>query len=312
MLRRTLFFSRPAYLRTRDEQLVVVYPHQKGSPTSKGRIRYDQPERTVPIEDIGIIILEHPQITITHRLLGKLIQHNVAVIHCDSRHHPLGMIMPLEGHSAQSERIRQQIEASLPLKKNLWKQTVEAKINNQARLLDRYSRPVGILTRLARKVTSGDRTNCEAQAAVHYWKHLFPAIPDFVRDRWGPPPNNLLNYGYAVLRAIAARALVGSGLLPVIGFHHRSKYNAYCLADDIMEPYRPFVDRLVLEITETESELDPLTPHLKAQLVRVATTDVWIGNKRSPLMVAMSRTTHSLAACYAGASRKILYPTFDP
>jgi CRISP-associated protein Cas1 len=295
MIKRTLFFGNPAYLSTKQEQLVVSYPNN------------EQPNKTVPIEDIGVLVLENPQITITNALLEKLVNNNVAVINCNQFHLPIGMVLPLSGHTLQTERFRAQIDASIPLKKNLWQHTVTYKILNQAALLQDKGIAVENMHYWAKSVTSGDSQNHEARAAAYYWQHLF-AIDDFNRHQKGQVPNNMLNYGYAILRAITARALVSSGLLPTLGIFHRNKYNAYCLADDIMEPYRPFVDMIVCHIMETEDIVEELTIEIKKQLLSIASIDVLLDGKTSPLMVAMSRTTNSLVECFEGKSRKILYP----
>jgi CRISP-associated protein Cas1 len=297
MIKRTLFFGNPAYLSTKNEQLVVSYP-DKGMEI-----------KTVAIEDIGVIVLENQQITVTNGLLEKLTHNNVALINCDQQHLPIGLLMPLNGHTEQSERFKNQINASVPLKKNLWQQTVSSKILNQAGLLHEKGIPVKNMQLWAKNVTSGDTLNHEARAAAYYWQSLFK-IENFNRHQKGIPPNNLLNYGYAILRAITARALVSSGMLPTLGIFHRNKYNAYCLADDIMEPYRPFVDLIVCHIMETEDDYQELSIEIKKQLLSIATIDVTIDDKKSPLMVAMSRTTHSLHECFEGTARKILYPVY--
>lgn len=296
MIKRTLFFGNPAYLSTKNEQLLVSFPD-------------DQPDRTVPIEDVGMIVLENQQITITNGLLAKLTDLKVAVVTCNTQHLPDGILLPMHGHTEQTERIRYQLEASLPLKKNLWQQTVEAKIRNQAGLLEEKGIANQKLQHLAKNVSSGDTGNHEAQAAAYYWQHLF-GIEDFNREQAGIPPNNLLNYGYAILRAVVARALVSSGMLPNVGIWHRNKYNAYCLADDIMEPYRPYVDLVVAHIVETEDDYTQLTTALKKELLSIPALDVRIDGQKSPLMVAASRTTSSLFECFAGISRKIIYPEY--
>jgi CRISPR-associated protein Cas1 len=308
MIKRTLFFGNPAYLSTKNEQLVISYPNS--SPTlPEGEEEKKQETKTVAIEDIGVIVLENQQITITNGLLEKLTNNNVALINCDQYHLPIGLLMPLNGHTEQSERFKNQINASVPLKKNLWQQTISAKIANQAGLLKEKGIPCRKMELWAKEVTSGDALNHESRAAVFYWQNLIP-IENFTRGQKGIPPNNLLNYGYAILRAITARALVSSGMLPTLGIFHRNKYNAYCLADDIMEPYRPYVDLIVCHIMETEDSYEELTIEIKKQLLSIATIDVFIDEKNSPLMVAMSRTTHSLHECFEGTARKILYPTF--
>lgn len=297
MLKRTLFFGNPAYLSTKNKQLVVNYPNVGQEPKS------------VPIEDIAVVVMEHQQITITNGLLEKLINKGVAVINCNQQHLPIGMFLPLNGHSEQSERFRNQMNVSLPLKKNLWQQTITAKILNQAALLKENGVGVQNMLHMAKSVTSGDTQNHEARAAAYYWQHIFN-IQGFNRQQKGMPPNNLLNYGYAILRGVTARALVSSGMHPTFGIFHRNKYNAYCLADDIMEPYRPFVDLVVKDIVEREDTIEELTVYIKKQLLEAIAIDVQIDGKRSPLMVAMSRTTNSLYECFSGVSRKILYPEY--
>ncbi|MDN3671201.1 type II CRISPR-associated endonuclease Cas1 [Echinicola jeungdonensis] len=220
-----------------------------------------------------------------------------------------GLLLPIHGHTEQTERIKHQLNASLPLKKNLWQQTVSAKIQNQACLLEDKGKENKRLQYLAKNVNSGDTGNHEAQAAAIYWQNIFD-IPEFNRHQTGIPPNNLLNYGYAILRAVIARALVSSGLLPHVGIWHRNKYNAYCLADDIMEPYRPFVDLIVSHIVDTEEDITQLTTCLKRELLQIPVLDVIIDGQKSPLMVAASRTTSSLFECFAGISRKIIYPEY--
>lgn len=297
MIKRTLFFGNPAYLSTKNEQIVITYPNK------------EQETKTVAIEDIGVIVLENQQITITNGLLEKLTNNNVALINCDQYHLPIGLLMPLNGHTEQTERFKNQINASVPLKKNLWQQTISVKIMNQAGLLKEKGIPCRKMELWAKEVTSGDALNHESRAAVFYWENLIK-IESFTRGQKGIPPNNLLNYGYAILRAITARALVSSGMLPTLGIFHRNKYNSYCLADDIMEPYRPYVDLIVCHIMETEDSYEELTVEIKKQLLSIATIDVTIDGKNSPLMVAMSRTTNSLHECFEGSSRKILYPIY--
>lgn len=303
MIKKTLFFGNPAYLSVKNSQLVVK---RTDSETQQEVVR------TVPIEDIGVVVLEDRQITITNVALDALLQNNCAVITCDEKHMPAGMLLPLEGNTIQSERFANQIDASLPLKKQLWQQTVQAKIRNQASVLKRLSGvEVGCMLVWANDVKSGDSENLEGRAAAYYWKNIFPSLPGFTRDREGEMPNNLLNYGYAIVRAVIARALVASGLLPTLGIHHHNRYNAYCLADDIMEPYRPYVDELVVNIMRSDIDYGELTPELKKQLLGLPVTEVMIGGQRSPLMVAASQTTASLCKCYSGELRKMAYPTME-
>lgn len=303
MIKKTLFFGNPAYLSVKNSQLVVK---RTDSETQQEVVR------TVPIEDIGVVVLEDRQITITNVALDALLQNKCAVITCDEKHMPAGMLLPLEGNTIQSERFANQIDASLPLKKQLWQQTVQAKIRNQVSVLKRLSDvEVGCMLAWANDVKSGDSDNLEGRAAAYYWKNIFPSLPGFTRDREGEMPNNLLNYGYAIVRAVIARALVASGLLPTLGIHHHNRYNAYCLADDIMEPYRPYVDELVINIMRSDIDYGELTPELKIQLLGLPVTEVMIGGQRSPLMVAASQTTASLCKCYSGELRKMAYPTME-
>lgn len=295
MIKRTLYFGNPAYLKTSNEQLIIELP-------DTGEVKQ------APIEDIGILILDHQQITITQSVLAKLLANNTAVVSCDDTHHPTGLLLSLDGHTLQSQKQQAQLEASVPLKKQLWQQTVTAKIENQAALLLQEREDAHYLLRLARDVKSGDADNSEAQAAAYYWKRVFPAFLEFRRERYGPPPNNLLNYGYSILRALVARSLVASGLLPTFGIHHRNQYNSYCLADDMMEPYRPFVDKVVCNIVRMNGKFLEMTPKMKQALLAIPAMDVQIGGQKSPLMNAVQRTTASLAKCFEGSTRKLLFP----
>lgn len=297
MIKRTLYFGNPAYLKTKDEQLVF-------QSEDSGELR------SVPIEDIGVVILDHQQITVSQALIAKLLESNVAFITCDNRHHPTGMMLNLDCNSLQSKNFQAQIDASVPLKKQLWQQTISAKLDNQAAMLESVSIKAKQLREWAKQVKSGDSENHEGTGAAFYWKNIFPLFPDFKRQRDGQPPNNLLNYGYAILRAVIARGIVASGLLPTFGIFHRNQYNAYCLADDIMEPYRPFVDKVVWNIVRMNGNYLELTPNMKRELLNIPAMDVKIQGKRSPLMVAVPQTTKSLANCFAGESRKIVYPEF--
>ena len=305
MIKKTLYFGTPIYLSLRNAQLVLRKPDADKLEES---FKQDA-ERTIPIEDIGVVVLDNRRITITTGAMEALLANNCAIITCDSTDLPVGLMLPLCGNTTQSERFRSQIDASLPLKKQLWQQTVRQKILNQATVL---SKNTGAIVKnmqvWANEVRSGDPDNFEARAAAYYWRNLFPTLPNFVRGREGDPPNNLLNYGYAILRACVARGLVGSGLLPTLGIHHHNRYNAYCLADDIMEPYRPYVDDLVINIMQQYPDYSELTRSIKAALLTIPSLDVTLDGKRSPLMIAVGQTTASLAKCFNGELRKIAYP----
>jgi len=297
MIKRTLYFGNPAYLKTHLDQLVIE-SHDTGE------------IKSAPIEDLGIVILDHQQITVSQALIAKLLENNVAFITCDNTHHPTGLLLNLDGHTLQSQKFQAQVDASAPLKKQLWQQTVAAKLDNQATMLESIRVPAKNLRNWAKEVKSGDSGNHEAKGAAYYWKNLFPDFLEFRRERYGPPPNNLLNYGYAILRAVVARSLVSSGLLPTLGIFHKNQYNAYCLADDIMEPYRPFVDKVVVHIVRMNGKFLELTPSMKKDLLGVPAMDVMINGEKSPLMVAVQKTTASLSKCYEGQQRKILFPEF--
>ena len=296
MIKRTLYFGNKTYLHLKNKQLIIEYD--------------DNETKTVPIEDIGFIVLDHYQITISHTLISNLLFNNVAVITTNDKHMPQGMILNLDGNSIQGERFTSQLNASLPLKKQLWQQTVQSKIKNQARLLDEQSNVrTNIMYHLADSTLSGDIQNNEGQAAAYYWKHLFGDDVDvFKRGRFEDIPNNLLNYGYAILRAVIARSLVGSGLLPAQGIHHHNRYNSYPLADDIMEPYRPFVDDIVLDIMDRFDDYSELTTEIKTELLQIPVIDIEIDKKKRPLMHATQITSASLVECFAGTRKRIKYP----
>ncbi|MEZ7747001.1 type II CRISPR-associated endonuclease Cas1 [Prevotella jejuni] len=308
MIKKTLCFSNPIYLSLRNAQLVLHIPEVENNKTLPEAIKKEA-ERTIPIEDIGVVVLDNRRITITSGAMEALLENNCAVITCNQKSMPVGLLLPLCGNTTQNERFRSQLEASLPLRKQLWQQTIKQKILNQEHVLRiNTAQETNCMRVWSNDVRSGDPDNLEARAAAYYWKNVFTTYPNFVRDREGTPPNNLLNYGYAILRAIIARALVGSGLLPTLGIHHHNRYNAYCLADDIMEPYRPYVDQLVLDIIQCNLEISDITRDLKMRLLGIPMLDVVINGKRSPLMIAAQQTTASLAKCFAGEIKRISYP----
>lgn len=310
MIKKTLYFGNPAYLSLKNAQLVIKLPEVEKNDTLPESFKA-QTQVTKPIEDIGVVVLDNQRITITTGAIEALLENNCAIITCDHRSMPVGLILPLCGNTTQNERFRDQIGASLPLKKQLWQQTIQAKINNQASVLAMCRKAeVGCLRAWAKDVRSGDPDNFEGRAAAYYWRCMFGEhIEGFTRDREGLPPNNALNYGYAILRAIVARALVSSGMLPTLGIHHHNRYNAYCLADDIMEPYRPYVDEYVCQLIEKHGmPSEELTKAWKAELLLIPTLDVVIGGRKSPLMVGVTQTTASLYKCFSGEMRKVAYP----
>ena len=291
MIKRVLCFENPARLSLKLAQMVV---------------ELQDVTRTLPIEDIGVVILDHKQITITHALIDALLANNVAIVTSNDKHLPVGLMLPLDGNTLQSERFRAQIDASEPLKKQMWQQTIVAKILGQAHVLGTQLIEHNNMLKWAKDVRSGDTENMEARAAAFYWRNMFEKDA-FIRDPQGLPPNNLLNYGYSIVRAMMARALVGAGLLPTLGIHHHSRYDAYCLADDIMEPYRPFVDMKVLEMWKNGGITSDISSDQKRELLGITTMDVSISGHRSPMMLAIQTTAQSVQKCFSGEARKITY-----
>lgn len=296
MIKKTLYFGNPKYLSVSLQQLKINDPN-------------DATTTSIPIEDIGIIVFDHPQITYTQSVICQLIENNAVLIWCGYNHLPISYTLPLAHNDIYSEKVKFQINASEPLKKQLWKQTVSQKLKNQIAVLDYFGYSTHKIERMIPKISSGDVENFEGQAAVIYWNQLFEDY-NTRRGRKEAYPNAFFNYGYAILRAVIARSLVGSGCLPVLGIHHTNKYNSYCLADDIMEPYRPIVDKMVLEYLITENpQHENLSTKDKAFLLQIPVIDILIDGKSSPLMLAAQRTTASLDKCYQGILNKIKYPT---
>ena len=290
MLKKTILLENKAALSTKNLQLVI-----------KTEVR----ESNIPIEDIGFLVIDHPEIFLSIPALNLLIDNNTSVIICNKSHLPNGMFLNLNSHHIQQEIFKNQIDASQPLKKQLWQQTIVEKIRNQGLLLETITGNKNSFEFLASKVLSGDTTNMEGVAASQYWKSFFEM--NFKRERFGDYPNNFLNYGYAILRAATARALSGSGLLNTLGIHHKSKYNAFALADDIMEPFRPIVDEKVVQIMQKYDEQE-LTTLIKSELLQILTRTVYFKEEKSPLMVALQKTASSLQQCYTGHRKKIKYP----
>lgn len=290
MLKRTLLIENKASIHSKNLQLII---------------KTETREASVPIEDIGFLVIDHIETYLSIHAMNLLIENNASIVICSKNHQPTGLFLNLNSHHIQQEIFKKQIEASIPFKKQLWQQTVIEKIKNQGELLTRINGTKNPLNHFASKVQSGDTSNMEGAAAAHYWKVFFEL--DFRRDRFGDYPNNFLNYGYAILRAATARALSGSGLLNTLGIHHKSKYNAFALADDIMEPFRPIVDELVYEIMLNYEEQE-LTTELKAKLLELLTRTVYFRNEKSTLMIALQKTASSLQQCYYGERKKINYP----
>lgn len=292
MIKQTLMFTLPAYLSLKDNQIVI-------------QLKATEQTVTRPIEDIGVVVVENAQVTLSIPLLNALVDNNVSVVFCDNKQMPKSMLMSLDGNTTQQESYRYQTEATLPTKKQLWRQLVESKIRNQAALLGKLDKDADVLKPYYQNVKSGDSDNREGLASRIYWPLLMGS--DFRREREGVPPNQMLNYGYSILRAAVARALIGSGLYPAFGLFHRNRYNAFPLADDVMEPYRPFVDEIVYHLffDGATSELDKQS---KGELLRILFADVKMGKLTRPLEVALSMTTASLLKVLKGEQEKLALP----
>lgn len=290
MLKKSILIEKKASINCKYSQLLV---------------KTKEREASIPIEDIGFIVIDHPETYVSIPALNHLVNNNVAIIICNEAHLPNGLFLNLNSHHIQQQIFKKQIESSLPLKKQLWQQTVKEKIANQGILLEKITGKTNKFQFLESKVLSGDSSNMEGVAANFYWKSFFD--DSFKRERFGKYPNNFLNYGYAILRAATARALSGSGLLNTLGIHHRNKYNAFALADDIMEPFRPLIDEKVFQLTQEYDEED-LNTLLKSELLRVLTRTVYFKDEKSTLMVALQKTSSSLQQCFMGERKKIKYP----
>ena len=297
MIKRTVVVGSQTYISQKNGQLQIAKADE---------------EPTIPIEDIGVLILESHQSTITHSALSALMENNAVVISCDATHHPDGIMTPIAGNILHTAVLKNQLRASLPMRKQLWQQTVKVKILNQAAVIAKCGMNVEPMLRWSRKVRSGDPYNVEGRAASYYWKNMFPEEYQFTRDPDGDAPNNLLNYGYAILRAAMARSIVGSGLHPAVGLHHTNQYNAFCLADDLMEPFRPFVDIAVKNVCQANPDLGFLTPTIKKELLSVLSADTWFDGEKKPLLLALTTTTSSLVKCYAKEAKQLAFPTVYP
>lgn len=293
MIKKSILIENKTSITAKNLQLII-----------KSEIR----ESTIPIEDIGFLVLDHQEIYVSLPAMNLMVENNTSVIICGKNHLPNGMFLNLNSHHIQQEVFKNQIDASIPLKKQLWQQTITEKITNQGILLTRITENKNTFEFLASKVLSGDTTNMEGVAAQQYWKTFFDTYDiNFKRERFGDYPNNFLNYGYAILRAATARAMSGSGLLNTLGIHHKSKYNAFALADDIMEPFRPLIDEKVFEIMQNYDEQE-LNTKIKSELLQVLTRTVYFKDEKSPLMVALQKTASSLQQCFMGSRKKIKYP----
>jgi len=278
------------------QTIVFINPAELSLDYNRIRIEQEDGVYLRPIEDVRIIIIDNHSVHITIPLLNKLAENNVSVVFCNERHIPTTMLMDLESNGMQSKYIRGQLSVTEPTKKRIWKQIVERKIENQSLLLEKIGHGSQVLKQYYTNVKTGDTTNREAIAAKIYWKILFGK--DFIRDRIGETPNNLLNYGYALLRSYMSRAIMDAGLLPLIGVFHKNYYDSFPLADDLMEPYRPFVDETVYDLyTRGKTEIDK---SIKQELLQVFYDSITYDD--------MSLTTHSLAGIYLNERNVVCYP----
>jgi CRISPR-associated protein Cas1 len=264
-----------------------------------------KPRQQVPIEDIGYVIIEDRDSIITMSAINALSENNVAVAFCDSTHMPKSLLMNLDSHSTQAERFRAQLEATMPIKKSVWQQLVSGKIRNQSLLLDKLGQDGSLLKPLYMNVKSGDSDNKEGTAARIYWRELFGKT--FVRDRDAAGVNSLLNYGYITLRAATARALMGAGLLPILGVFHRNRYNSYPLADDVMEPFRPFIDETVYNLVM--NGMTEITKETKSALIKTLYADTKYSKVMRPLEIGLSMTCSSLAKYFAREQKELELPS---
>lgn len=293
MLKRSIVFTLPAILTLKNRQLVISL---KETPTEKV---------TIPIEDIGFVLIDNPLVSMTIPLLNALSENNVAVIFCDAKGMPISMVQNFDNNLLQGENIQNQISATETLKKKLWKQTVESKIKNQTALLYKLGKNGDLLKPYYSNVKLGDSNNREGIAARIYFQELFGR--DFTRDRSLSGINSLLNYGYTIIRSATARAIMSTGLFPAFGIFHHNRSNAFPLADDFMEPYRPFADEIVFDLVKNNSlELNKTT---KEKLIRVLFCDTYFSKVTRPLEVALSYTMSSAARCFSKEQKVISYPT---
>ena len=292
MLKRSLVFSSPANLSLKDRQIVISL---KESPEDK---------ITAPIEDIGVVIIDNPAVSITIPLLNDLADNNVIVIICNSKGVPSSTLLSFGTNHYQGEILQSQIDITEPLKKGLWKQIVESKIKNQAALLNKLGKRGDKLKPYYNNVKSGDVDNREGIAARIYFQELFGK--GFVRERSQEGINALLNYGYTILRAATARAVVGSGLFPGIGLYHHNRSNSFPLVDDLIEPYRPFVDEAVYQLLSNNCL--ELSKNVKAKLISVLYTDVFFKRTSRPLELGLTFTTSSLTRCLRKEDKELLLP----
>ena len=287
MIKRTLEISNPAYLKVRQQQLIIE--------------REQEVIAQVPIEDIGVLLISHNQVALSHAVIQKCAEAKAVIVHCNSKYLPVSLTLPLSAHSLHTKVLREQVALNTVRRKQLWQKIVQAKVAEQALTLERLNNPSISLQAMVKKVKSDDSTNIEAQAAQKYWKLL--VHKDFKRDPDLEGLNSLLNYGYAILRALVARAIVVTGFHPALGLNHSNQYNPYCLADDLMEPFRPWVDECVLGLDDEQMSL-----HNKRALLELLASEVNYQDKKQPLMVAISLLAAQLKQAYTDKDLILDFP----
>ena len=271
-------------------------------------IKRDEKETvTIPLAEIAVIVVSHPMVTYTQSVLSGLCISGGAFITCDEKHLPVGILLPIAANYVQTERFAQQAKASEPTKKKLWQQVTKAKVKAQGKLLDELHKDDAGLLELAKKVLSGDTSNIEAQASQRYWKNIFNN-PKFRRERFAKDQNRFLNYGYTVLRAIVARGICAAGLHPSLGIHHHNKYDAFCLASDLMEPFRALVDKSVVKIANEFGDDAPMDKEVKGALLSTFLQRFELDGESRTLFDIAFKTASSLAQVYAGEKKKLVLP----
>lgn len=299
MTKRIIYCESPSYIKLKDKQLYIEFK-DKSNPTS-----------IIPVEDIGTLIIDNNQITITSALIQELQNNKVAFIICDNKHMPTGLMLPIDGNSIQHKRIELQAKMSQTLKNNLWKQIIIKKIKNQSVILDNLSIDSKRLKTLSKSISSGDKTNREAHASIYYWKNIFKDyVEHFIRDTDGSSPNNFLNYGYTILRSIISKSIVSAGLSPTIGLFHKNQFNAFCLADDLMEPFRPFVDKIVYDIIKTNGVNEFLTKEHRKTLLQVTLSEVISINEKTSITLATQNLVNSYVRFLKKEQDKLDFPEF--
>jgi len=295
MIKRIVEVANPSYLHLKYKQLLI----------DQGREQVAQ----IPIEDIGALVLEHSAIRISQPLIIECQKNNVAIIFCDEKHLPYSTILPIaEGNNLHNKILKQQINITEPTRKNLWKQIIIQKITNQAKTLKQFDKPFNRLSKLATDVKSGDSNNCEGLAAQYYWKALFGSA--FVRDQNADGINAVLNYGYSIIRAMVARNICAAGLHPTMGLFHHNQYNALCLADDLMEPLRPWVDAIAFELYQANSTVI-INKEIKTPFLNLISQTVELNKKKMSMMVSMHYLMANLKRAFNKENSKLTYPALQ-